>query len=268
MEYKEKVTIKDNSLSSNTLIKAIFDIYILSESQETDSDFYSRKFTTSIAINSYCNNIEGKDCELEPFLDLTYKDDENNLRQIDENEDIEEVDLPICIIEHTDTNIIISVSCSRTLEKQSQNLIISAFRCIKPSTINGNHEDENLSSSNIKEENEKIYITSFSKYCDDEDREEDEDSSKSCEINNNIITDKEGNLISSTKVSKIIKESLSTEYEYNFEDISSQNLENLDPINYKNHLNSLLEEINSYLMKEIYLAENSIDELMRILISV
>ena len=52
MEYKEKITIKDNSLSSNTLIKAIFDIYILSESQETDSDFYSRKFTTSIAINN------------------------------------------------------------------------------------------------------------------------------------------------------------------------------------------------------------------------
>jgi len=192
--------------------------------------------TRSLSINSYCNNIEGKDCEIEPFLDLTYKDDENNLRKIDENEDIEEVDLPICIIENQNTNIIISLSCSHTLEKQSQNLIISAFRCIKPSTINENHEDETLSGSNIKEENEKIYITSFRKYCDDEDTEENGDLNKSFEINNNIITDKDVNLISSTKVSKIIKESLSTEYEYNFEDISSQNLGNLDPINYKNHL--------------------------------
>ena len=243
MKYKEKVTIKDNNLSSNSLIKAKFDIYVLSEIQETEKDLYSSKITTSIAINSYCNNIEGRDCELEQFLDLTYKDDENNLRQLDESENIEEVDLPICLIEHTETNLIISVSCSRTLEQQSKNLIISAFKCIKPSTINGNHKNETLSGSTINEENNKIYINSFSKYCDEEETNEDEDSSKSCEINNNIITDKEGNLISSIKVSKIIKESLSTEYNYNFEDISSQNLENLDPINYKNHLDNLLEEI-------------------------
>ena len=141
MEYREKITIKENNLSSNTLIKALLDIYVLSESPEKGNDLYSSKYTTSIAINSYCNNIEGKNCELESSLDLTYKDEDNNLRQIDENENIEDVDLPICIIEHSDTNLIISVSCSRTLEQQSKNMIISAFKCIKPPTINGNHEE-------------------------------------------------------------------------------------------------------------------------------
>lgn len=66
-------------------------------------------------------------------MDLNIKNT-NNLRGIDESsmEKVKDVILPICLIEHTDTNIILSVTCPKTLSSNLKNDIILAFESIKP----------------------------------------------------------------------------------------------------------------------------------------
>lgn len=61
------------------------------------------------------------------------KREEYHLRRNDENNDlIRNIILPICIVEHTDTNIILSLTCPDSLSKSFKNEIIQAFKSIKP----------------------------------------------------------------------------------------------------------------------------------------
>ena len=154
--------------------------------------------------------------------------------------------LPICLIEHTDTNIIISMTCPKTLENSLKNIIKNAFESIRPQTIKGFSEDKNLSDTNIETKDDKTYINSFNKFCSDEE----EEIEKTCETNLNIITDKNGNFISSKRISKSESDSISNNYEYNFEDISKKNT-NLDPGNYKLNLDDILESIKTLMENNV-----------------
>jgi hypothetical protein len=69
-----------NEVESTTLsvfTKAKFDLYTLNESyaEEESKEFYSKKFSTVITINSMCTTFSADktDCELEQYLDLNVK---------------------------------------------------------------------------------------------------------------------------------------------------------------------------------------------------
>ena len=264
MKSKQNFITKNNNLLDYNFIKAKYDIYTLSESSPTEeeSNFYTKKYTTSLVINSFCAITEGTDCEYIPYLDLTYKNENHNLRSIEEDNveeaNLEDVILPICLIEHTDTNIVISVSCPNILEENLKSIIINAFHNIKPETIKGFYIDENLESTTIEKKDNKIYINSFSKLCEDNSENNDE----ICETNLNIITTKNENLISINKKIKIETTSYSNESDYNFENITSENSEILDHANYKSNLNKLLDLLKNYMVKEIYVTGNSFKQLM------
>ena len=121
MKSKQNLITKSNNALDYTFIKAKFDSYILSESDpetENESNFFKKKYITSLIINSFCVKSEGTDCEYIPYLDLTYKEDRRNLRSLDEDEvNLEDTILPICLFEHSDTNILISISCPSLLEE-------------------------------------------------------------------------------------------------------------------------------------------------------
>ena len=255
-----------NGVESTTLsvfTKAKIDIYTLNESYagEDSKEFYSRKFNTVITMNSICNVFSDSktDCELEQILDLNVKN--KNLRRTDEEEDLEllkEAILPICIIEHTETNIIISVTCPETLSSNLKEDIILSFKSIKPKTFKGIVEDDSIAGTNITKKDNKNYIDSFVKGCDDYDG--DPSIKENCEETQNIVTDLAGNLISmkqnSTKEvikdedhkNKIIKT-------YYIEDVSSS--ENFDSNNYKKNLDNVFELIKPIMKKEDYFSLNS-----------
>ena len=156
-------TMTDGLQSSySTFTKAKYDIYVLNEtSSGEDKDFYSTKYTSVITINSFCTKFASdsmeNDCDLKKYLDLNIKNT-NNLRRNDEVniEQIKKVILPICIIEHTNTNIIISVTCPETLSSNLKNDIILAFQSIKPDSANSINEDENLSGNKIETKDNKV----------------------------------------------------------------------------------------------------------------
>ena len=157
-------TTTDGIESSYSIFtKAKYDIYTLNESLPgKDKDFYSKKYSSVITVNSLCSEIHSSkenDCELKTYLDLNAKNS-NNLRRIDEadKEQIKKAVLPICIIEHTDTNIILSVTCPETLAKNIKDNIILAFQSIKPDSVKDIIEDQSIAGTTIERKDNKIYI--------------------------------------------------------------------------------------------------------------
>ena len=270
MKSNLKQTSISNGVESTTLsvfTMAKIDIFTLNESYsgEDTKEFYSRKYFTAITINSICNVfLDNKtDCELKKYLDLNVRN--KNLRRNDEKnqELIKEVILPICIVEHTNTNIIISVICPETLSSNLKENIILSFQSIKPTTVQGIVEDDSVAGTNITEKDNKKYIDSFIKGCDDYDGNP--SINETCEEIKNIVTDLDGNVISVKKNStkEIIKD---TEHKENIiktyfiEDIS--NSENFDSNNYKKNLDTVFELIKPYMKKEDFLTPNSFNEIL------
>ena len=244
----------DNSTLSIFQI-AKYDIYTLNESlPEKEIDFLSKIYTTAIIVNSQCYEFKNNknNCELKKYLDLTIKN-KNNLRRINENiEEIKQAILPICLIEHSNTNIIFSVACPETLSANLKSNIISAFQSIKPNLIKENYQNYNLSGLTFNITNNEANINLFDKRCEQQNKNE----NQSCSIIRNITADRMGNLEKSNKLTtfKKIKDNKNKYYNNincTFENISNKNNEFED--NFKYNLNLVLELIKPLMKKEIYM---------------
>ena len=256
-------TIKNGEKSPYIIYtKGIFEIYTLNSSlpPEEDKIYYNKKYTSTITVNSICNklslNENESDCELETILDLN-KRENKNLRRNEENEElIQKAILPICIIEHTDTNIIISLTCPDTISNSFKNDIIQAFQNIKPNStrisVSGNNK---LDITDIKGNN-NIYIDIFNNKCSDSNINNVK--SMKCNTAKNIITDRKGNLFSSIK--KITKNIVYNENNifsqnltYDFQILNQQNSSKFNPKIYKSNLNIFFSKTSSLMKKEIYI---------------
>ena len=266
MKHSEKqISITNGEKTSFTSFsKTLYDIYTLNESLPTEEEkkFISKKYYTIMTINSQCKIFYAEtDCQLETVLDLNIKNRRNLGRKDEEDPDIiRQIFFPICIIEHSDTNIILSVTCPETLSSYTKKEIITAFQSIKPDSSRGLTEDKSIADTSTETKDDKIYIHSFSKVC-----ETDIDSPKAipnCETTRNIITDKEGNLISINKTytSELFQDENNQNIIskiYYTEDISDQNSDGFNPLNYKNNLDIVLGLIKSLLKKEEYISSNT-----------
>ena len=243
--------------------KSIIDIYTINstEPSEEEKDFFNKKYMTVITMNSLCSkvssDIETDDCQLEKNLDLN-KREESNLRRNDENENDEELIrkaiLPICIIEHTDTNLIISITCPETLSSSYKEDLIRAFSNVKPNTIKGFEFNKEYINTIKEEKDDKIYINSYDNLCVDTNM----DPSKTiiCNLTQDIVTDKEGFIISSklkNSTKTIIDEdnSFSNSFEYEFKNIPKENSEDFDEKTYKKNLDIIFSLTKSFMKKEV-----------------
>ena len=255
----ESIT-KDGSSPYIIFTNAIYELYTLNSSlpPKEEEEYYKIKYTTTIAINSFCNKLSLKsddnDCELKPIFDLN-KREKQNLRRNEENEDLlEKAILPICIVEHTDTNVIISLTCPETFSISFKNDIIQAFQNIKPNStkaiISGNNE---INITDIQG-NDEVNIDILNNECS----ELNETNSKSMKCNSakNIITDKEGNLLSITKtISKNINYNEKNKFlqnsTYDFHNIPEQNSTSFNPKIYKTNLDIFFSKTSSLMKKEV-----------------
>ena len=244
------------------LSKAICEIYTLNSTSppEEDKKYYKNKYTSAIVINSFCNKLsiknEVNDCELETMLDLN-KRENNNLRRNEENETlIEEAILPICIVEHTDTNLIISLTCPDSFTYSFKNDIVQAFQNIKPNSLKRNmSENEYMDITDIKGDN-KIYIDIFNNECSEQNATKIE--SIKCNSAKSIITDKNGNLLSSVKkITKNIihneKNTFNQNLTYDYKLIPVKNSSSYNPKIYKTNLDIFLSKASSLMKKEVFI---------------
>ena len=260
--YETKVNGEKSTIS--ILNKAVYDIYTLNSTSPSEENkiFYSNIYNTVIVVNSLCakfsSGSKGDDCELEKYVDLN-KREESNLRRNEENNEelIKNVILPICIIEHTDTNLIISLSCPETLEESFKNDIIKAFQNIKPDSMKGVEFDKDYVNTLLEKKDDKIYISSFDNVCQDPNL----DPTKTiiCNLTKNYITDKEGNLISSktSKLEKTIKDENNeffNSFSYEYENIPKEKSNDFNQDIFKLNLNTFLPLIRPLMIKEIYIS--------------
>ena len=171
--YKTYQTaVNGEKTTMSILNKAIYDIYTINSipSSKQNKIIYDSIYTTIITVNSLCAklsyDLSDNDCELEQYLDLNKKDN-RNLRTNEENDEdlIKNTIIPICLIEHTDTNLIISMTCPENLDDSFKNDIIIAFQNIKPDSMKGYEYDKNLVNTITEEKDDKIYITSYDNIC-------------------------------------------------------------------------------------------------------
>ena len=154
--------------------------------------------------------------------------------------------MPICIVEHSDTNIIYSITCPETLSENLKNNIVSAFESIKPNLSKENFKINNISGLTINNtDNNKIDINLFDKRCNNEKK------NQKCEVIRNITTDKARHIIKSFKTPKYELNKDENKYEsslnYSFEYISNNN--NQEDY-FKYNLNIILEFIKPLMKKE------------------
>ena len=264
-------TSSGNQSSYSIISNAKYDIYTLnSTSSNEDKAFYNTKYTTVVTINSLCTklstNSSDNDCDLKKYLDLNIKNS-NKIRVIDESsiEKMKEVILPICLIEHTDSNIILSVTCPNTLSSNLKKDIILAFETIKPDSASSITLNENDAGTKTEEKDGKIYINSFDNNCKDYDG--DPNKKMTCNLTRYIITDKEGNLIKSERISKTEtvldkNNKYSNTLIYNFEDISKQNMEEFNPENYKSNLDTVFILTKNLMEKDNYISDGEFEEIL------
>ena len=254
---KHNSIYNDMNSSYSVVNKAIFDVFTLNETFSTkNNEYYSKIYNTTIIINSQCTEFGEKinDCKLEEYLDLTTKN-KNNLRRNNENiEEIKEAILSICIIEHTDTNIILSITCPETLSENIKYNIISAFQSIKPNSCNKKIQNNGLIDTIINEKGNKINITMLYKNYNNTYLGK----NKTSEIFKNITTDKNGNLKISKTTTKfeMIKDNNNKYYNsfnYLFEEIPNNNSKKVE-INFKYNLNIIIELIKPLMKREEYIS--------------
>ena len=255
--------VDEIDLSYKVFTKTKFDIFTLEENKPTNDDklFYLKKFKTVVIINSQCYDFleNSTNCNLIKYLDLSsFKI--NNLRK-NNTYDLDEIKnalIPLCIIEHTNTNFILSITCPETLSYNIKNDIINAFKSFKPESFKGNILDNNTK-TDFEIKDNKIYIKKLEKECDEN------LNNITCEINRDIITDLDGNLVSSKKISKISAE-FNDKNKFNkvlnstFEVITNQNTDNSNI--YKSNINYLLKLINSFMVKEEFMISKTFDDIM------
>ena len=166
---KYETETKDEKTKMLILNKAVYDIYTLNSTSSSKEDkyFYTNLYTTVITVNSLCTKSSFDsaevDCNLEQYLDLNKRESNNLRRNEEENEEelLKSAIIPLCIVEHTDTNLIISLTCPKTLEERFKNDIIRAFQNIKPDSTKGYEFDKSYVDTFSEEKDDKIYTTSF-----------------------------------------------------------------------------------------------------------
>ena len=260
-KYESTNLGKESSYS--ILNKAVYDIYTMNSTSSSNSEniFYTKKYTTVITVNSLCSKVSKNpaedDCQIERQLNLNTREESNLRRNEEDVEDfIKNAILPICLIEHTDTNLIISLSCPETLGQSYKADIIRAFSNIRPGSIKGFEFDKNYVNTIVEEKDDKIYVTSFDNIC--QDPNEDPGKTIICNMTKNIITDKEGKLIfskisNSTKTIIDENNSFSNNFTYIFQNVPKENSESFNEEIFQKNLETLLSLTNSFMKKEIYI---------------
>ena len=254
----------DGQTSSYTILtNLIIDMFTINSTTASgfEKNLFSNKYMTAITVNSLCSKIssnpDNDECQLAKVLDLNKREDSNLRREEEVNEDLlRRAILPICIVEHTDSNLVISMTCPETLSENYKSDILRAFYNIKPNSMKGFEFDKNYADTKVEEREDKIYINSFDNVCSENDY--DPTKTITCHSSKDIITDKEGILISSKIINStetIIdeKNSFSNSLTYEFKNIPKDDSESFNEDIYRKNLDSILSITKSLMKKESYI---------------
>ena len=228
--------------------KTYYDIYILSEKnvEEKNNNYFNKIYTASISMVSQCLRKEDEKCDLKEFVDLSIST-KSNLRNLKELNDLKDIPVPLCLVNFTDTNIIISISCPESLPENIKNEIFLDLNYFRPMI---KASQDKIDEMNLIVSNSKKYLRRKSKgLCDIEN-----EIYSFCDSDINITKSSEGYLVSLQENSFInitndIKNSFIKSKKTSLVDETSNTL-SLNKGKYKSILNDFLLKLNPYIKSE------------------
>jgi hypothetical protein len=127
-KYKED-RVRDGEKITTFLTRiTIYDIYIIDEqdSDEENKNYYDKLYTCALSIQSECYSSKNEDCEPKQRIDLINSVRRNlkerrNLENKN-NSDLKGKQIPICLFNLTNNDVITSISCPESLEETKKNL--------------------------------------------------------------------------------------------------------------------------------------------------
>ena len=263
---REETTLNNYTIVNDIIRKTNYDIYFISE-YEPDEDnklFFSKMYTGVISIRSECTTEE-EDCTPQPLLELTSVS--SNLRFLEDSEIFKDQQIPICIFNITDNNVITTLICPESLSDIKRNEIILDLYFFRPPAaeradkVNDNItliivKDEDTNKTFIHETNGG-YCNIYNNWCSE------------CTTDMNTTLDSIGNLISYTEqaITKINYDEINSFFRDKITNLidTSENVKINDILNYKNAFDNLIKLIKPYMKEELQFSESDFQDLFNVI---
>ena len=260
VEQKYEEEIMTEGVKSNIFVdrKTNYDIYIISEEDpdEENKNFYNKKYTASISISSQCISMKNEDCIPQKMIDMT-KINHRNIRSLEEIKDLKDIPVPLCLFNLTDNDVILSMTCPESLQKNiKENMILDLYFFRPPAIKRPDKQKGNITITKMIENNKQFIRETNGGICDIPDSFNSfctTDMNTTTDLNGNIIrydevsftniTRSENNYYIKNKITKLIDQ--------------TENLPKIDRVLFEEGLNKLLSKMEPYMeYKEEFSTEN------------
>ena len=265
-QYNETTIRNGKNISLSFDRKTIYNIYVISESEPIGElkYCYSKLYTCAISIAAECESNKNDNCVPETFLDLTKESNQTDSHNgnLQQDVDIENIIIPLCLFNITDNNAITSIKCPKSIDEGKIKGIILDLYFYRTPGIKRIEKEKNNITINIMdlEDGKKKVRETNGGPCGET------NFNSKCTTDMNITKDKEGNLISYSEVATSnIRQNEMNNYNKikvtHLNDITEKNNYNETVKLYKKNMEKLLEVINPYLQ---YYEQVSEDEFLEI----
>ena len=253
--YTENVTSNGNMSTINVNRKTIYEYFYLSEEEpdEENINFYDKKYSVAILINSQCFSTNDENCTPNKMIDLKNvksEDIQNSLRYLDEEIELEDIPIPLCVMNLTDNNVITSIRCPQKLQKNIiQNMKLDTY-FFRPPAIKRPDKNKNNVTLNKWKENDTYYMRELNGgMCDIPDA-----FNSFCSTEMNTTIDLDGNLLTYDEVAitNITNDKKNSFYKIKttkLKDISKE-LDNVNKTSYEQILNKIISKLSSNMIEE------------------
>ena len=217
---------------------------------EENKNFYNKKYTASILINSQCFSIKDDNCTPVKMIDISkVKSEEiqNSLKYLDEILDFKDLPIPLCLFNITDNDVITSITCPEKLQKSIiQNMILDLYFFRPPAIKRPDKAKGNITLNKWKE-NDKYYIWELNRgICDIPDS-----FNSFCTTEMNTSTNINGTLLTYDEVAttNITNDELNSFYKIKTTKLrdKSSEFENINKTSYEQILNKMISKLNPYM---------------------
>ena len=190
--YKD---IKINGVLSKGLVdrKTNYDIFIFGEipASEEAKYYYNKTYLCSISISSECLSLLDEYCIPKKLVDLIDQD-YSHVRNLQQENDLENLPIPLCFFNLTDNNVITSISCHKNIPEEKVNSIVLDLYFFRPPGIKRLEKEEgNITIQTFKDGNNEVIREINGDICNIE-----KAFNSYCSTDMNTTKDSEGNLIS------------------------------------------------------------------------
>ena len=255
-KYKEDMVKDGEKITTFSYRITNYLIYILSEqnSDEENKYYYDKLFTGAISIESECFSSTNENCEPRQRVDLTNSFNKNIVKkrnlEINNNTDLKDKPIPICLFNLTNNDVITSISCPESLpEIKKKSIILDLYYFRPPGLKRLTKENINSTLTRKSVGNRKFIRETNGGICDIKNAQ-----LSFCTTDMNITTDLENNILSYDEEA-IMNITLNTDNSYikakitNLTDESCK-IEYLNPQKFEEKLNNIIQKLNPYLKYE------------------